>query len=352
MIGVWLWALTGWMQQTGQRLEIPEIGFSLRFPSAWNVRNQGVEPLAAVAELPPRQAVAMIARSPEGAKGLGVEDALAGIRKSFREHEVLQNEEVTLGPGLKGRLLAVRGQTPSVALRHITYLFTGFGERFSVSFATEEARYPALDETFREIMASLALTGPVNHAQTQNLLEAVAADPVDYEALERLAAEGADVNGVNIKGVSALQLAVLGRKGKLVKWLLDHGADLENPRNNPSLLNMIATPPIRALFKARQAPDASEAAVKRSPPPAGGLEIQWTSPEAELFAGIKDGRIEYVRSALAKGVDLQALEPNYRLPPLALTRRLMDEFKALDLDASKFEPIEALLAEAVETQGE
>ena len=128
-----------------------------------------------------------------------------------------------------------------------------------------------------------------------------------------------------------------------MKWLLEHGADFDHPHNKPSLLKMAASPPIIARLKQRQAGGAVTADKTGSPK---ALEIVWTSTEKELFAGITSRRPEYVREALDKGVDLTALHANYRLPALALTRKLIEEFRDLDLDPGALIDIEQLLVAA------
>jgi hypothetical protein len=104
----------------------------------------------------------------------------------------------------------------------------------------------------------------------------------------------------------------------------------------------LATPPIRALL------DRHMGVPPREHKKAAGLEIQWVSKEAELFAGIMDGRAEYVQGAIENGADLAALETTYQLAALPLVKKLIEEFEALELDASRYRAIEKILIAAHE----
>jgi len=219
-----------------------------------------------------------------------------------------------------------------------------------ITFATEDSRYEELEAEFKQIAAGLVFSGPENFTQTCAFLDQVGKAEVDYEALQRLLDQGADINGTGDKRATALVEAILSRRGPLVKWLLAHGADPDDPTNNMSLVSMAASPSIRELL--RQHAGKGSEPVKPVEKKPGALEIEWVSAEVELFAGIKDGRAEYVKEALEKGADLTAIEPNYQLAALPLARKIVAEFEELGLDGSRYQAIVDLLDEAVQKPDE
>ncbi|MCP4659495.1 MAG: ankyrin repeat domain-containing protein [bacterium] len=245
---------------------------------------------------------------------------------------------------LYGHVVEVRGTARGLVLYHTTYLIEGFSERFALTFATEDQRHAELAPVFESIAASLELIGPNPHSA--RFLALIKTDPQDLAQLRQLLESGADVNAVDSDGLNALAAAVMSGNGRLTKWLLEHGADPTQPGKMTSLLPLIASPPIRELLV--------QANPTITPAPPGGkpkaIEIQWVSPEAQLFAGIKNARPADVEEALKAGADLDALDPGYGLPALALTRKLIEEFEQLELDPNRFVPIETLLVEAVSSK--
>jgi hypothetical protein len=326
-----------------------EVGLKIVFPENWQIRTEGIGPLAAVAELPPRKAIATLARqkmaegeSPQKA----IEEALAGIRGSFVKHEILKNEKAAFGKNLKGHVIMVRGTARDLNLRGLTYLFRGFGERFTLNFSLKEEDFSALVPALAEVANSLELMGP--NPLNMKLIDLVQADETNYGAIEEVIAAGADINGVDANGFPVLGHAVFTRKGKLVKWLLENGADPRKPERVAGILPMAATPPIRELLKIHllknKPVETRKEPALREKSSAQPLEVQWRSTETQLFTGIKNGRLDYVREAVEKGADLQSTENDYKLPALELARQLVREFEELDLDATKWIAIERYLA--------
>jgi len=346
MIHLFLLLLNPVQELPQKQVKLEDIGFVLNLPGDWQVKIGETEPFAAVARLPPRQALLMVSRAginEKGAHEVGLEPYLTEMSRAFNTHEVMERKTLTLADDINGIRLAIRGTAREIDLRHLTYIFTAYEQNFTVSFATEQKLYDQLEPVFEQIMATLVLSGPPNRELTNKFLAAVKAKPVDYKLLGKLLAAGADINAVGEKRMSALMYATLKRQGPLAKWLLENGADLKDERNNYSMLRVAAPPPIRALFKQKLGePTVTEAKKTKE----GALKIHWTSTEAELFAGIWSARLAYVKEALEKGADLTALEPNYKLAALALTHKLMQEFEELGLDATGYEAIEKLLSEA------
>jgi hypothetical protein len=332
----------------GNHVAVADLGFRMEMPPDWTVRPEPA-PLAGFAELPPRKAMVMVTRSP-ATFGVPEEDTvkqyLDGMRQSLDRMEVIENEKVALSEGLPARKIGLTGWRGELVLRHQTYLLSGFGERLMVTFATEESRYAQLAPTFDSVASAIVFQGPAHYEHTLAFLKEILRKDVDHARLEALLKQGADINAPGPDQRTALMEAIFARRGPLVKWLLEHGADPDHPKNNMSFTTLAASPAIRELLRQRAGKPAK---TYKSKP--GGLEIEWTSVEAQLFAGIKSARIEYVREALAKGADLEALDRNYRLAPLPLVRRIIAEFQELELDASRYEPIESLLVKAHEGAG-
>lgn len=323
---------------------LADVGFRFEVPTTWNLRQPGSGPFMAVAELPPKQALALLTRTPIGPdepEGKGLDDLLAELPRAFSEYEVVTREHRQVTKDLYGDVVEVRGTARGLQLHHTTYLIEGFDVRFTLTFATEEQRHAELAPVFEGIAASLELNGP--NPLNARFHELVKTDPHDFVRLQQTLDSGADVNAVDSDGLTALVAAVMSGDGLLTKWLLEHGADPSRPEKTASLLPVVATPPIHELL-VRANPALSRKPRDGKPK---ALEIEWVSPEAQLFAGIKNARLEYVQEALETGADLEALEPGYRLPALALTRKLIEEFEQLELDPDRFLPIEALLVEAM-----
>ncbi len=330
-----------------QKLVLADVGFSFEVPAAWNLQRPGAGPFAAIAELPPRQALALLTRTtigPDEPVGKGVDDLLAELPRAFSQHEIISSERRQVTPDLSGHVVEVRGTARGRVLHHTTYLIEGFGERFALTFATEDQRHAELAPVFETIAAGLKLTGP--DPDNARFLALIKTDPQDFAQLQQLLESGTDVNAVDGDGMNALATAVMSGNGRLTKWLLEHGADPTRPGKMTSLLPIIASPPIRELL--RQANPAIPPVPREGK--AKAPEIQWVSPEAQLFAGIKNARAADVEEALKAGADLDALEPGYGLPALALTRKLIEEFEQLELDPVRFVPIEALLVEAMSSK--
>ncbi len=323
-------------------LKLEGVGLEMVFPSGWEVKTDGVPPFLAVAQLPPRRAVVMIGKDRENpAEPLdqGKRDMLAGLKQTFSEHVVLKETPFKTDGGVKTEMVAIEGKARDMTLRHLTFLFSGFGDRYSITFAAKEDQYQELEPVFMGIVKTLALKGPKK--EDLDFLELAAAKNPDYEKMKKLLEQGANANALNRKGHSSLTVAVVERRAPMVKWLLENGADLNHKDNSISFLRMVASPPIleyidRKLGKYEE---------KRKPI---NLTPEWTSPESAVFFGIHNNRIEYVEEGLKLGADLTALEDNYKLPPLEFTRQLMREYDVLDLDSSKLKPIEDLLLKATQ----
>ncbi len=326
-----------------QTMVLDDVGLILRWPAGWKVRQPAEGPLAAVAELPPRQALALLTRTPIAATDTanqGVEDLLAELPRVFETYEVIAEERRQITADLYADVIEVRGTARDRSLRHTSYLVKGFGERFALTFATEEHTHDAQASLFESIAASLELHGPNPH--NAHFLDLIKSDPGDVAALQQALDDGADIDALDGDGFTALATAVLSRNGPLVQWLLARGADPRKPDELATMLPLVATPPIYELL--RQA--LPQEATPRQGQPSGASDIQWVSPEAQLLEGIKNARLADVEQALASGADLQALEPNYQLSALALSRKLIAEFEALGLDPNRFVAIEELLAKA------
>jgi len=338
-----IFALPGESPQTAT-MAFEDAGFKLEFPGDWKVRTSEVGAHAGIAELPPRRALTMVTRIPRAGKTAGqlVDGYLEGMQNSFETHELLANKKVTLENGTEAHLVHLRGANHDHVLRHLTYLLSSPTEHISVTFATEEDKFEELLPQFSGIMRTLVFTGPPEYEQTWAFLRTIEEKPEDRAALKRALDEGADIDGVNEHGVTALFLALRKRDGHLIKWLLDQGIDPKDPRHNLEMTINLATPPIRTLIEQHLGikPKARGNPV--------GLEIQWVSKEAELFAGIMEARAPFVHGAIEKGADLEALEPNYQLPALPLVRKLIEEYEDLGLDASRHREIEKILVAAKE----
>jgi len=323
---------------TPHQIVFDDAGFRIELPADWNVRQPEVGPFAGVAELPPKQALAMIARIPSGKRSARahIEEYIAGMKTGFEESKLLADKTITLENGMEAHMVHLQGANHGHTLRHLTYLVSGPGEHISITFATEEERFEDLLPIFSNVMRTLVFTGPPGYEKTWAFLKEIEAETPDQEKMKQLLANGADIDGLNEHGTTALFEALRKRDGQLVKWLLDEGLDPKDPRHNLGMTINVATPPIRTLIENHLG------LVKKKSNPKG-LEIQWVSKEAELFAGIMSARPEYVRGALEKDVDLEALEPNYQLPALPLVRQLIREYEALDLDATVHREIEQIL---------
>lgn len=324
-------------------LRLADVGLTLKWPSDWRLRQPEEGPLAAVAELPPRQALALLTRTPMAERETpeqGVEDLLAELPRVFETYEVKNQERRQITADLFADVVEVQGTARGRTLRHTSYLVKGFGERFVLTFATEAHAHDQHASLFESIAASLELHGPNPH--NARFLGLIKSDPENFAALQQALDDGADIDALDGDGFTALATAVLSRNGPLVKWLLAEGADPQKPDELASMLPLVATPPIYELLR-HALPQAAD---PRPDQPSETADIQWVSPEAQLLEGIKNARLADVEQALASGADLEALEPNYQLPALALSRRLIAEFEALDLDPERFFAIEELLAKA------
>ena len=345
LFGLWVWSL--W-PTSPQSIHWEDVGLKLHFSPSWQVKTEGVGPLAVVAELAPNKALAVLARqtmveteSPE----VAIKEALGSIENAYSEHVILKNDKAAFGKNIKGHVIMVRGSAKGMSLRNLTYLFWGFGERFSLTFTLKEEHFENLIPDLSAVANSLELLGP--NPMTTQFIDLVSAKETDYEAMEKLLQAGADINGVDARQLTALGRAVIARKGPLVKWLLAKGADPRKPESTARFLTLAATPPIRELLKNRLRELQPEKEKKLPSPPKSSdqLQIAWRSPEAQLFSGIKNGRIGYVREAVSNGADLQSTKNDYQLPALAFTRKLIEEFKELDLEHDPWKAIEQFLAE-------
>ena len=329
--------------ETSQQLVLADVGLRLQVPNVWKLHEPKDGPFAALGELPPKRALAMLTRSvidPSDSKTQGLDDLLAELPRSFAQYEVISKDRRQVTPDLYGDVVEVRGTARGRTLRHTTYLFEGYGERFSLTFATEDLKHAELASQFASIAASLELRGPNPHSA--RFLELIKNAPRDLSQLRQALDSGADINAEDSDGFTALAAAIFSGNGLLVKWLLEQGADPGKPEKLASMLPLVASPPIYELLL-----EADPSIPPTAPGKPEALEIEWVSAEAQLFVGIKQGRLADVEGALKAGADLEALEPTYRLDALALTRRLIEEFEQLDLDPSRFRPIEQLLTRAV-----
>ncbi len=326
-----------------QQLVLADVGLRLELPAPWQLQVPAQGPFAAVAQLPPKLALAMLTRTAIASTDSptqGVDDLLAELPRSFDNYEVLTHERRSVTSTHDADVLEIRGTARGRTLRHTTFLLEGFGERFALTFATEEHQHAALASQFEHIAATLELVGPNLH--NARFLDLVKTAPDDLVRLQQTLNDGAEIDGTDSDGFTALTIAIFNRNGPLTKWLLQQGADPGKPEKLASMLPMIASPPIFELLRQR---DPSVSARPRPSDPVG-LEIQWVSPEAQLFAGITNARLADVEEALKAGADLSAVEPNYRLSALPLTRKLIEEFEQLELDPNRFQKIEQLLVQA------
>ena len=122
----------------------------------------------------------------------------------------------------------------------------------------------------------------------------------DTSAMARAVAAGARVDGGDALELSPLAEAVVYRRPDAVRWLLEHGADANEPvvrRSAPPLFLAIGCPDAtfaRLLLDAGADPDARM--------PVGGV----TPLSAACARGEEDGMLDVVDALLAAGADPDA----------------------------------------------
>lgn len=326
-----------------QELVLHDVGFRFEVPAGWMLREPMDGPFAAIAELPPKQALLLLTRqtvSADEPEGQGVENLLAELPQAFTEHQIVSMERRQLAGDLHADVIEVLGNARGRELHHTTYLLEGHGERFILTFATENFRLVELRPVFKDIASTLEFSGP--NLFNRRFHDLIRNSPDDLMLLQAALDEGADVNALDGDGFTAIVYAVLSRNGRLVQWLLQNGANPKIPEKMGSMLPMLASPPILELLI--QADPNVPSSPRRGQPKA--LKIEWVSPEAQLFVGIKEARLFDVEEALAKGADLAVLDRDYELAALPLVRELIREFQELGLDPERFFSVETLLVEA------
>lgn len=333
-------SLLFWSDSQTISLEIEDAGLSFQLPEAWDIApNSG--PFAALAQRPPRDALAMVSRSAMSMEK-AEEHYLKGLGQSFESHEIHGKAFVQLGKH-KVRQIMLSGKRGEITLRHLTYIVEGFGESFSMTFATKGERYADLEPELQQIAGSMVFNGPPNHEETQAFLAAVIQPKPDFAQLEALLEKGARIDAQDAKGKTALIHAAVNRNGPLAKWLLANGSDMDHKNHGGQMLQFMAPPPIKTLFKMhKNGGKLPEEKAKK----AGALELSFRSPERQLLVGITNRRPSYVKAAIAEGADLTVKHENYQLPPLALTRQLIKEYREIDLDPGSLLEIERLIEAA------
>lgn len=327
------------------RIQLDDIGLTLDFPSSWSLLSAS-GPFTAMAERPPKDALAMFTRATLSADQAEA-SYLSGMSRALSNHQLLANERLK-HQAFEVRRIRLRGTTPGgTDLHHLTFIFQGPDESFTLTFVTKSERVPELAPEFQAIADSFKLEGPKTAPQQTAFWRELYADQPNLSELDKLIAE-IDVNARDRRGKTPLILAIMQRKGALVRWLLAHGANPDHPNNDRELMQMVASPPILALLERHRTGHQPAPAAIDAPEP---QNFNWASAEQELFSGIEEGRIARVTNALAKEVDLNARDRNYRLPALEMTRKLIAEFQELELDPGNLPAIQALLEQALAKKG-
>lgn len=187
-------------------------------------------------------------------------------------------------------------------------------------------------------------------AATGKLLEALGKDRVEHAEVEKLVAEGADVNGLGKSG-TPLSIAVAHDHRMAALWLLDHGADLSHPVNDIVKLSIQASLPVRMLLESRW----EEMAAKRSwiksehdhqktrPVVSPNRE---PDPNAALFSALTRGELERAEKALANGANPREKHPQMGVNSLVLVSQLIKELDALNLDTKGWRDLESQMNSA------
>lgn len=329
------------------KVHLPEWDLYASFPQGWQTQTENVTPMALVAQNPEHRALTLVAVNPislnaNDEKLLG--DYLDGVKNNFEAFEVISKGEAQVA-GVSAFHAVYIGQKGSVRIQYHSYSFHRSGDQYTVTFACNPEKSELMEPQFQAILASFEIRGPKHAPITDAFLHEVAKAQTDYAALERLLSEGADINGIGQNKVGALFSAVRNRNGKLVKWLIEKGITLEDPRQDFFMLTLIASPAIRTLLQ--NSVDKNQGNQAETPQSAAdsGIQMQWVTKEAQLFSGIHNGNLADVQEAIAKGADLAATDDVYKLQPLPLINQIIADFRELGLDAAKYEPVKSWLVE-------
>ena len=338
--------LMGQMLPESQKIELPEIRFSLTFPTTWTVKPGPFQaPLVGVAELAPRRGLAVMTRRDTG---IATEDAmmrdfLGALNAQFESHEVVEKSRVNLTKEVRAWRFDIKGTARGNSLRNLTYMYAAFEQTFMITFSCKDDQYAELQPKFNAIMKTITFDGPAGYEKTQQFLKSLSADTIDYADLEAQLKAGANIDGKDMNRLTAMHLAVFDRNGKLVQWLLAHGAEPE--ADAASLFRMAGTPAIRRVLKLHKEKTTGVKEPEKTGK-AKGLTLEWTNPEAQLHTGIKQPLPEFVKEALAKGADLTKLDASFQMAALPLVRWIIKDFEDLGLDATDYKAVEAILLEA------
>lgn len=305
---------------------LPHFRLHFALPEPWYVPS---EPIAngLIAERPQKDGLITLNHShftPKAEKKRFLEH----MRHRFEKHHIETTEALTIA-GFPVQRLKHHGQSGDLTLHNLSFIFSGFDQSFIFNFTAREADFFRLEKDAQQIFESMIFEGPLYYEQTRAFVMGMTAPEPDLNAMEKLLAQGADINAKDPRGKTALNHTVSHRKAVLVNWLLDHGIDIDHPNHGGKLVRYAASPTINGLFarcegrpiwKTWESPDASKAIP------------YWRSPEDQLFSGIKLGSLDDVLEALEAGANTQALESNYQLSPRDFCRQLLAEFEAVNLD--------------------
>ncbi len=342
--------LMGWVLPETQKMELPEVRFSLTFPEPWVVQPGPFrEPLVCMAELPPRRGLVMVTRRETGiaTQEALMRDFLGALGAQFETHEILENTKKDLTAEVRARRFHIKGAARGNALRNVTYMFTAFEQTYMITLSCKEESFAELLPVFTSVMKTMTFDGPAGYERTQKFLKALTADTIDYADLEAQLKEGANIDGRDMDRLTAMHLAVFKQDPKLVKWLLDHGAVPAIEEEN--LFRMAGTPAIVQLLKHYKEKRTGVKEPLRTLQ-AKGMELVWTSPEAQLYKGIKEPIPAYVEEAIANGADLNKPDKAFDMAALPMIRWIIAELEELGLDASAYKPVETILVEAAAKQ--
>lgn len=320
----------------GPKVEIPEAGMELQFPTGWRAKTEGVAPMAAVAEKMPRKGLTLImldrARSDVSRESI-LNSYINHMKQSLKGGEVVSQTSLTIEKHEVNRI-ELKGTTEKGTLHHLSFLFTEMGWNVSVTFAAQADEFTALRKDADAIMATLRLKGRPGGEATEALHAAIRNDEYTFEKLNNLLEKGAVMNTTNDQGHSTLMQTVMRGDIKLVKWALDKGANPEGAGSDPTLMRLASTPAMRKLIW----PDKPIV-----PQDAGKLKVSWASPEAQLWAGIEAARLDYIKEALQSGASLDKPSQRYHLSAMPMLEKIISEFQAVGLDDATYQEVKTFL---------
>ena len=326
------------------KIDVTEYGLQMTFPADWEARTEGVEPMLAVGQNNKERALTLIAVNPATMKDndkTHLDNYLDVMKQNFQKFEIKSRGKTTVA-GLEALHAVYVGSQGNVSIQYHAYSFHKHGDQFMITFAASPDKFEKMEPQFKSILQSLRLEGKKYAKETMALLAETKKKQPDYTVMEKLLKDGANIDGIGQDKMGALFSAVRGRNGKLVKWLISKEINLNNPRQDITMITLMATPAIRTLL--HQAMGKTD--VKReviNDDDGQRLEIQWVTKEAQLFAGIHNGKLEDVIEALKKGADPKAKDDVYKLQPLPLIKQIISEFEELELEAAKYHAIRKYL---------